>query len=380
MLTRAVLGATTALAMGTVAAQAGGIERAAFSPGFLFEKGNWAEFSIGSVSPDVSGTQVSPFVLSLSPLIVDSAGGNSGDIAVDYTTISGALKLQLNEKWALGVVIDQPVGAAVDYSDGDYVYGILGGSQAEITSVAMTVLAHYRINERVSVYGGIKGEAVEGEVSLFSGYTMTTERALDYGYVVGAAYEIPDIALRVALTYTSDISHAFEASEFVPGPGAMDTTFTSTVPQSLALDFQSGIAADTLLFGSIRWRDWSEFDISPVGYGLLPVDDALVSYDNDSVTYSLGVGRRFSEAWSGAVSLSHEASQGGFSGNLGPTDGYTSVGVGATYTQGNMKVSGGVSYAEIGDAKTEAQTEGDTLGSFTGNSLVGFGVKVGWSF
>jgi len=138
-----------------------------------------------------------------------------------------------------------------------------------------------------------------------------------------------------------------------------------------------------LLFGSIRWRDWSEFNISPVGYALLPGDDALVSYENDSVTYTLGVGRRFSETWSGAVSVSHEATKGGFAGNLGPTDGYTSIGVGATYTQGLVKVTGGVSYAVIGDANTEVPITalaGNTLGQFTDNSLVGFGVKVGWSF
>jgi len=252
-----------------------------------------------------------------------------------------------------------------------------------VNAVGVTVLAHYRLNERMSIYGGIKGEAVEGQVALFNGYRMSTDRALDYGFVVGAAYEIPDIALRVALTYTSDITHAFQATEVVPGVGTFATTFSSTVPQSLALDFQSGIAKDTLLFGSIRWRDWSEFQIAPALFSA--ANGPLVSYDNDSVTYTLGVGRRFSETWSGAVFVSHEPAGGGFAGNLGPTDGYTSIGLGATYTQDRMKITGGITYARIGDAVTEAPAAlgapaGTTLGRFTGNSLVGVGVKVGWSF
>jgi len=369
--------ASSALVLGTLTAHAGGIERTAFNPAFLFEKGNWAEFSLGRVAPDVSGTQ--QFGLPLPGTV----GGSSGDVAVDYANIAGAVKFQLNDQWALGLIVDQPIGAAVDYSNPAYVYGVGAGSEAEISSMALTFMAHYRFSERVSVYGGIKGEAVEGSVALFNGYRLSTDRALDYGVVVGAAYEVPDIALRVALTYTSDITHTFEASEVVPGVGPLSTSFSSTVPQSLALDFQSGIAKDTLLFGSIRWRDWSEFNISPVGYALLPGDDALVSYENDSVTYTLGVGRRFSETWSGAVSVSHEATKGGFAGNLGPTDGYTSIGVGATYTQGLVKVTGGVSYAVIGDANTEVPITalaGNTLGQFTDNSLVGFGVKVGWSF
>ena len=371
---KTIASAAGALMAGTVAAQAGGIERSAFNPGFLFESGNYFELSFGSVQPDVSGTQQIPLVV--------PAGGNSGDMAGDYTTISGALKYQLNDQWALGIVVDQPIGADVNYANGAYVYGLGAGSQAQIDALGVTVLAHYRFSDRVSVYGGVKAEAVEGTVSLFNGYSMTTDRALDYGFVVGAAYEIPDIALRVALTYTSDITHQFQAQEVVPapGPGAISTTFESTVPQSLALDFQSGIAKDTLLFGSIKWRDWSEFDITPVGFSLASGGSSLVSYDTDSITYTLGVGRRFSEQWSGAVFMSHEPSAGGFSGNLGPTDGYTSIGLGATYTQDNMKITGGITYARIGDAVTEAPVPGVTLGSFTDNTLIGVGIKVGYSF
>lgn len=364
---KTIAGAAGAVMAGTVAAQAGGIERSAFNPGFLFEKGNYFELSFGSVSPDVSGTQQIPLVV--------PAGGNSGDMAGDYTTLSGALKYQINDQWALGIVVDQPIGADVNYANPAYVYGVGTGSQATIDALGVTVLAHYRVNERISLYGGIKAESVEGTVALFNGYTMSTDRALDYGFVVGAAYEIPDIALRVALTYSSDIDHTFAVTE----NGAPSAPFTTTTPQSLALDFQSGIAANTLLFGSIRWRDWSEFDITPVGF-LLATGDSLVSYDDDSITYTLGVGRKFSDQWSGAVFMSHEPSAGGFSGNLGPTDGYTSIGLGATYTQDNMKITGGVTYARIGDAVTEAPVPGITLGSFTGNSLVGFGIKVGYSF
>lgn len=373
MVIRSVLGASTALVLGTLSAQAGGIERSAFNPGFLFEKGNWAEFSLGRVAPDVSGTQQIPAA-------PGTLGGSSGDMAGDYSTVSGAVKFQLNDQWALGILVDQPIGADVNYSNSAYIYGALAGSTASIDAMAVTVLAHYRLSDRVSFYGGLKAESVEGTVALFNGYTMSTDRALDYGYVVGAAYEIPDIALRVALTYSSDITHTFSVQE----NGAASLPFSTTVPQSLSLDFQSGIAADTLLFGSIRWRDWSEFDITPAGF-LLATGDSLVSYDNDSITYTLGVGRRFSDAWSGAVFVSHEATQGGFSGNLGPTDGYTSVGVGATYTQGSMKITSGISYAQIGDAATEAPVPpapvgGITLGRFTDNSLIGVGVKVGWSF
>jgi len=373
MMFKSVLAGSTALVLVSAAAHAGGVERTAFSPGFLFEKGDYAELSFGHAAPDVSGVQAVP--VPLPGPVLFPAGGNSGDMAEDYSTVTLSYKQQMSDKFALGVVFDQPIGAKVNYSNPAYLYGLGTGSQAEINSNALTVLAHYRLSDRVSLYGGVKGQQASGTVSLFNGYTMSTSKETDFGLVVGAAYEIPDIALRVALTYTSDITHTFDVQE----GGLPSLPFSTTVPQSVALDFQSGVAKDTLVFGSIRWRDWSEFDITPVGY-LGAFGGSLVSYDNDSITYSLGVGRKFSEQWSGAIFAAHEPAGGGFSGNLGPTDGYTSIGLGATYTAGSVKVTGGVTYARIGDAQTEAPIPGVTFGNFTDNSLLGVGIRVGYSF
>ncbi len=138
------------------------------------------------------------------------------------------------------------------------------------------------------------------------------------------------------------------------------------------------------MFGSIRWREWSKFTIAPFGYVNAPsntLKSPLLNYANNVTTFSLGVGRKFSDTWSGAVTIGHEKSNGGFAGNLGPTDGYTSIGLGGTYTKDNIKISGGVSYAWIGDARTAApNTTSTPFGEFKNNHLVGVGVKVGFSF
>lgn len=74
-----IAGAVAALIAGAASANAGGIERSTFNPGFLFEKGNWAEFSLGRVAPSVSGNQAIP-----TPLGLGGLGGSSGDMATDY--------------------------------------------------------------------------------------------------------------------------------------------------------------------------------------------------------------------------------------------------------------------------------------------------------
>ena len=132
--------------------------------------------------------------------------------------------------------------------------------------------------------------------------------------------------------------------------------------------------------------DWSEFAITPNNYFQTTlagsgVGSSLVSYDDDRVTYNLGVGRRFNETWSGAISVSHEPSVGGYASNLGPTDGQTGVTLAATYKKGNMEVTGGVSYVWIGDAQTRSQPVAPIAASdFEDNKAVGVGVRVRFRF
>ncbi len=353
-----IFGATTALVVGTLSAQAGGIERTAFSPAFLFEQGNYFELSFGAVSPDVSGTAL---------------GVNSGDMASSYNTLGGAVKYQITDQFALGVVVDQPVGVDVAYPGGTGYF--FNTSNATVNATQLSVLGHYRMSPNFSLYGGLRAARVEGMVDNINlgaatlgapVYDMRTSTEVDYGYVVGVAYERPDIALRVSLSYISEITHDFTATDsFGPGAG-----FSTTLPQGVNLDFQTGIAADTLLFGSIRWRDWSEFSIVPRG------TIALASNYQDTVSYTLGVGRRFSDSLSALASIGYEPSVGGLAGNLGPTDGYTSLTLAGIYTAPTgVKVTVGASYGQIGDATTSG-----IGGRFTDNDFIGVGVKVGYSF
>ena len=356
-----ILMTTAAFGLAAGMAQAGGVERSHSPYAILWEKGNYAELSFGHVAPKVSG----------------SVGGGlvqSGDMSDDYTQFGLGVKYAINDRLDVAVVLDQPIGADIAYPAGTGYP--LAGSTGTIDSTAITALARYKFDGGFSVHGGIKAERAKGAVALSSGYTMTTSTETDVGYLIGAAYEKPEIALRVALTYQSAIKHDFEATENIIPAGP--TPFTTEVPQSVTLDFQSGVAKDTLVFGSIRWRDWSEFEIRPIGFDGLPPPGggALVDYAKDTVTWTLGVGRRFNENWSGAISFGYEDSNGFTTGNLGPHDGMKSITLGGTYTKDNMKITAGVSYIKVGDATTNPPISG----RFTGNEAVGFGMKIGYSF
>ena len=253
-----LISAVVAVGTSATVASAGGLERSTFNSALLFEDGDYAELSFGAVSPSVSGV--------LSP-----PGVPSGSMLDSYVSFGLGYKRQINDRWSYALILDQPIGANTAYPVGTpYPFS---GATAEVTSLAVTGLVKYTTPQNLSFYGGIKAEQLAGDVAIpFFGYTLSTNNDLEFGYVVGAAWEKPDIAARVALTYSSEITHAFDSVENgFPTPG-----FDTTVPASLQLDLQTAIAADTLLFGSVRWVDWSAFDITPPGFG-----GVLAGYDSD---------------------------------------------------------------------------------------------------
>lgn len=350
-----------ALALTGTAVTAGGLDRSGQSIAMIFEKGSYAELSFGSVAPNVSGVEVAPV-----------GADASGDMAADYTQLGLAFKMDLSDKLAIGVIYDAPFGADVAYPTGTGYYA--AGTVAELNTQAATLIAKYRMPSNFSVYAGLRYQTLEAEASIpfVGGYRVTGEKDGALGYLVGASFEKPEIALRVALTYNSAVEHNLDTLEF----GALSSVTPVETPQSVNLEFQSGIAKDTLLFGSIRWVDWSEFVINPANY---PPLSPLVSYDGDYTTYSLGVGRKFSDKFSAAVTLGYEKPLGGYSSNLGPSDGFKSVGLSASYTMDNVKISGGVRYVDVGDTPVTL-TGAFPSGNFTDNHVVAFGLKIGITF
>jgi len=278
------------------------------------------------------------------------------------------------------------VGAKVHYPEGTGYP--LAGSTAAISANTFTALLRYKMPQNFSLIGGVRIDQASGRVSLsavkhplLGAYTLKTSTETDVGYIVGVAWEKPEIAARVALTYSSKIDHDLKATEWGMDPtlmGASTNTFTTTIPEAVNLEFQTGIAKDTLVFGSLRWVHWTQFDISPPVYSSAMVaNDALVDYSNNTMTYTLGLGRKFNDKWAGAVTIGYEKTDGDPVGNLGPTDGYKSIGLAATYqVNEHLKLSGGVRYVEIGNATTNAPINGD----FKGNSGWGAGFRIGYTF
>ncbi|EEE39214.1 outer membrane transporter, ompp1/fadl/todx family [Rhodobacteraceae bacterium KLH11] len=361
-----------ALCVGATTVQAGGIDRSGQGVNILFEEGSVVQFRLGYTDPDVSGTQ---------------DGVDSGNVANDFFTPHLAYKHAFSDQLDFALIYDEPFGADIRYPSNYPLstnpLAALGGRsdvlRAEADIDAVTALMRYKFDNGFSVIGGVRAQRFKANVAVpaVAGYEIDTDTEIDFGYVVGVAWEKPEIAARIALTYNSKITHNLsevESNNTLPPPipvglSSQDTTTEVDTPQSINLDFQTGVAPRTLLFGSIRWVDWPQAVLAPPVYvGLL--GDNLVDFPDDTFTYSLGMGYQFSDEFSGAVTLGYETRTGSEVSNLGPTDGFWSVGLGGTYSFENTQISGGVRYTDIGDATTT------TGGEFTDNSAWSVGFQI----
>lgn len=356
--------AAAGLLVTTTIASAGGIDRSGNAYSVLFEDGDYAQLSFSTVSPDVSGTY--PGAL---------GSGSTENMAENYSNFGISLKYGITPDVDLAVFINQPYGANANYTGGAYT-----GLSAEWKSSQIAALAKYQAAERVSVYGGLRAVRSEATIAIppaLTGgaeYTAIAEPDTQFGYVVGAAYEIPSIALRVSLTYENGLTHELNTPEASGGTVFAENITEISLPQSLSFDFQTGIAKDTLLFGSVRWAEWSVWEVRPDGYAAANSGDRITGIDNDVTTYRVGLGRRINDDLSVFGRVTYEASNGDEASRLSPTDGATSIGIGGSYTMDNVEFTGGIEYAMLGDATDPSGV------AFTDNSALGLGLSVGFSF
>ncbi|MGB1235961.1 MAG: hypothetical protein ACPG5U_09515, partial [Planktomarina sp.] len=169
-------------------------------------------------------------------------------------------------------------------------------------------------------------------------------------------------------TYFSEIDHDLPTTD-----GAGNSVTTVTTPSAWNLDFQTGVAEGTLVFGSIRRANWGDTTVAPAGAG----GTNLLSLSSGN-RFTLGVGRTITENFAMSATLSYEASSGEMVSPLAPTDGNTGITIGGRYQMDNVIFSGGVNYTKLGDATI--QTGGTARGTFSDNSAKGFGFSVAYEF
>lgn len=189
-----------------------------------------------------------------------------------------------------------------------------------------------------------------------------------WGWRAGVAYEITEYALRASLVYNSevkldDITGTLNLSQV---NGLVIPVFgKSAMPESVELKVQSGIAPGWLAFGSVKWTDWSQLQTIPFcstalkGVAACTTANQATSLDlfyKDGWTVTGGVGHKFNDQWSGAVSLTWDRGTATTQGTQSDT---WTLGTGVSYTPTEnveFRLAGAVGILTSGQSANAAVT------------------------
>ena len=387
---------------------AAAMDRSGQSISAFLQPNNYFEGGISALDPSVSGK--------------DTFGGKISDMGEDYFFPSAALKIQATDNISVGLIYDQPFGADAYYSDGRASSGAsLAGTDVEVKTNNLTALIGFQPNESINLYAGAAYQDVKGDLTLASvPYKASFKKDENFGWLAGAAYQIPEIALKVSLTYRSEIEHELKTTESIPGlsgklaylqanpvapgptpeyieyatalgtakamQGVMSGESADTkikTPQSVNLDFQTGIMANTVAFANVRWVEWGGYGIDIDKFRklttLMGKGQNIIDYDKDQWSANVGVGRKFNDQWAGNFSVGWDSGAGNPVTALGPTEGYWNVGLGAQFSPTPATfIAGGVKYFMLGDA--DGQSAGQPVGKFEDNDALAYGLKMGYKF
>jgi long-chain fatty acid transport protein len=265
------------------------------------------------------------------------------------------------------------------------------GTNVEVRSENITGLIGVKLNDNFQIYGGPAIQRLNADVALrgpayltAAGYDAHISSGDGYGWVAGAAFSKPEIALKAALTYRSEIDHENNIDETMPGAGTRrGSKIDITTPESVNFDFQTGVNPTTLATAKIRYVPWSKFEIVPPLYNesskaLYPEGLALVGYDDDQWQVELGLAKRVAPNLAVSGNIGWDSGAGNPTTSLGPIEGYYSVGAGAKFDlDKNWAISAGGKYLMFGDANGSLPNR-KVVSNFEDNDGYVVGVKLSY--
>jgi len=373
---------------------AGGYSRGSANLDPLFDTGNSVTTSAAVVAPNrsfdtINGTPAGAF--GPSPV------GTYADEKFSETYYFGAATaaIGLTEDLRCAGTYSQPFGANADYGWSKLVSGIGTTTSSELSSHEFGATCAYGMDAgkgRFHFVGGVFYESINYDEARAFGYDSfaTGSQGADIsmsdggvGYRAGVAYTIPEIALKASLIYRSEVSHTLTGlvrSVSIGGP--VSSFADASLPQSVKLSVQSGIAPGWLAFGSVEWTDWSVLQqvqvysdpgtlaVGPVALPGVTVD----AFFRDGWTVSGGVGHAFNDKFSGSLSLTWDRGVSPGQYVSGFSDTWT-VAVGGAYNPSEkLSIRGGVSFSSL-QAITYTELDADVV-SYDTDYAIGGGLSL----
>jgi long-chain fatty acid transport protein len=369
------------------AAQAGGLERSGYNIDLLFDPSDYAaEATATYVNPqrklknveDTDRANTNP-----NPAAPTFGGGdlnyrpNSADDTEGYWAPRIGMKAALGDSIDCMADYSQPWGAHTN--PGKNWAGANNNIETKVESDNYAATCSYKWEAGpgvIRIIGGVFYQEVSGfKERLVQDFGPASPLGVGrleledsgWGWRAGVAYEIPEYAMRASLVYNSAVD-LNNLAGFIDlrglGLTKYDVHGSASMPDSLELKVQSGIAPGWLAFGSVKWTDWSQLqvlDFVPNEPGPFKFPTSLDLLYRDGWTITGGIGHKFTDQWSGAVSLTWDR---GTSHGYGTQTDTWLLGTGVSYTPTEhveIRLAGSVGILTSGSSGP-VDFEGETIG------------------
>lgn len=361
---------TTTVILAPTLSHAGGFDLTNQPIDIIFEEGNYIEASVGLVTATVEGTNIA---------------GNSGNIADDLTFGTAGAKMDFTDRLSGAVLYDTPFLRQTTYEDGPF-----NGTAADVQATTITAVGRFKLTDNFSVYGGPRLQRSSIDLQgPFAGPGFPPVYQIEladtaFGFVAGAAAEIPAYKVRAAVTYNSAITHDIDTTEtffgrtgFVSAP----SSFELETPQSVNVDLQAPVTKSTLVKASVRWVNWDGVNLTPPNFLNNPAfGRPVVEYTEDTFTYRLTVAQRFNENLAGFVTGSYEADGGEEISLFKSVDGGYSLGGGVVFeSDEGLKLQLAGEYRWL-KGTSGSQVPGAPFTDFDEADAIGLSLKIGYRF
>jgi long-chain fatty acid transport protein len=404
---KSLLGATCLSLAVIGSANAGGFSRGNADTDILYEEGN---FNVRTSVTYVSPTRK-----------ISKANGNPNlvgtDYAESYVVPSAAMKMNITDNVRCAGTMVNVYGGDAKYAEpknaanpsapvapGPFP-GTAVRSMGKVTEeftvyeMGLTCAAKFQAGKgNLYLLGGGFMESFQYDrqdmLGLFAGPVPLADVGLthldlggrEFGYRVGVAYDIPEIAFRTELMYRSGTSYGANGSLSFPVVHPLLGASTPALgmgdlPQSVELSVQSGIAPGWLAFGSVKWTDWSvTTQLISQTVAINPqtqqpaIQDTNDYFWRDGWTVTGGIGHAFSEKVSGLVAFTWDRGVG--TGWDLSSDAYTLSAGGSFKDSWGGELRAGVGLTYLASAE---ETKGDPTKLMSVDSGYAWAVNLGYA-
>jgi long-chain fatty acid transport protein len=283
-----------------------------------------------------------------------SLAGQKGDprTVAPVPTAFYARPLGVERSLWIGLGLTAPWGLGVEYDD-DW-FGRYDSIETRLTTINLSPALAYRINQWLSIGGGLNVEYADaklssalpntlapgGPSSATDGMTKFTGDSLAFGFNLGVLLK-PWRHTRIGLHYRSAVEHRLRGTfrvrnlsgPLAPGNGRFDADVRLNEPDVAAIGVVHEALPGTTLFAEAQWFNWSRFNELRVKFSDGRPDNVRQQDWKDTWSFYGGIEQRLFESWTlrGGAGYEPTPTVDAFRNTSLPDGDRVRVGIGASY-------------------------------------------------